>query len=215
VGAETTTETVEPDPWETRRCRARSCVASVSFSLVPELISPTTRLHASWLEAMAEFGRDARPPGSGIPRRAGLTNVDAFARWVAHLKAMADSATQLPDGHVHASYWWITDSDQYIGAITLRHRLTPALIEVGGHIGFSVRPSARRMGYASWALGAVLERARTRGMPKVLVTCDEDNVASARVIEVNGGVLEDIRQTASSPARRYWIHLTPPARPAA
>ncbi|MDX2516846.1 GNAT family N-acetyltransferase [Streptomyces stelliscabiei] len=70
-----------------------------------------------------------------------------------------------------------------------------------------MRPSARRRGLATWALGAVLPEARALGMGRVLITCDDDNVASARTIERNGGVLEDVRTTDEGIKRRYWITL--------
>jgi predicted acetyltransferase len=75
-----------------------------------------------------------------------------------------------------------------------------------------VEPTARlrdswlaARGVATWALGAVLDQARTRGLDRVLVACAVDNVASARTIEANGGVLEDIRLTELGETRRYWI----------
>ncbi len=83
----------------------------------------------------------------------------------------------------------------------IRHRLTPFLLEVAGHIGYSVRPSARRRGVATAALREALPLASALGIDPVLVTCDDDNLGSARVIEANGGVLEDVRGRK----RRYWV----------
>ena len=74
-------------------------------------------------------------------------------------------------------------------------------------MGYSVRPAARRQGLATWALGAVLSLARVRGIERVLVTCDDNNVASARTIERNGGVLDDVRETELGLTRRYWIDV--------
>ena len=77
-----------------------------------------------------------------------------------------------------------------------------------GHIGYGVRPSARRRGLASWALGEMLGEARAAlGVDRVLVPCLADNIASARTIERNGGVLEGIRDTEHGPVKRYWINL--------
>lgn len=106
-----------------------------------------------------------------------------------------------------ATFWWIVEDGNYLGAITLRHALNDKLLEGGGHIGYGVRPSARGRGVASWALGQVLDRARARGMDRVLVTCDDDNVASRKTIERNGGELEDVRDTWLGLTRRYWISL--------
>nr|WP_228395104.1 GNAT family N-acetyltransferase [Modestobacter roseus] len=74
-------------------------------------------------------------------------------------------------------------------------------------MGYGIRPSARRRGLVTWALGEVLPVARRMGLDRVLVTCADDNVASARVIERAGGVLEDVRETELGRARRYWITL--------
>lgn len=79
----------------------------------------------------------------------------------------------------------------------------------GGHIGYGVRPSARGRGLATWALSVVLDEARQLGLKRVLVTCDDTNIASARTIERNGGQLEDTRDTELGHTRRYWIDLYP------
>jgi predicted acetyltransferase len=76
-----------------------------------------------------------------------------------------------------------------------------------GHIGYGVRPSARSRGLATWALQSVLVRAPALGLRKVLLTCDDSNPASARVIEKTGGVLEDVRETELGLTRRYWMTL--------
>jgi len=108
---------------------------------------------------------------------------------------------------VPAAYWWIVDQkDTVLGAISLRYALTDFLLQAAGHIGYGVRPSARGCGVASWALGEVLGAAR-RHLDSVLITCDDDNAASARVIEKHGGVLEDVRETSIGLKRRYWIAL--------
>jgi predicted acetyltransferase len=91
-----------------------------------------------------------------------------------------------------------------LGRIAIRHRLTPQLREVGGHIGYDVRPSARRCGRATAMLRAALPVARTLGIESALVTCDVDNVASRTVIERNGGMLEDQR----GDKLRFWVPIS-------
>ena len=81
------------------------------------------------------------------------------------------------------------------------------LLEAGGHIGYGVRPSARRRGRATWALARVLLEAKALGLHEVLVTCDDTNTGSQQVIEGNGGVMEDIRDTSLGRTRRYWISV--------
>jgi predicted acetyltransferase len=173
---------------------------------MPELIEPTIALRDSWLESSLEWGAESQH-GSGVHESDEVGTVEGFAGWVERLKLQSDETLVLEPGRVPAAYWWIVDDGQYAGAITLRYRLNDKLLDGGGHIGYGVRPSARKRGLASWALGAVLDRARERGMDRVLVSCDDDNVASARTIERNGGVLEDVRDTWLGLTRRYWIEL--------
>ncbi|MGW6200604.1 GNAT family N-acetyltransferase [Kribbella sp. NPDC055110] len=173
---------------------------------MPELIEPTVDLRDSWMESASEWG-EAHQDGAGLWEADDLNTIDGFAAWTQRLREQSDDSIPITPERVPATYWWIVDGITYLGAITLRHALNEKLLEGGGHIGYGVRPSARGRGLATWALGAVLDRARARGMDQVLVTCDDDNVASARTIERNGGVLEDIRETWLGLARRYWITL--------
>lgn len=172
---------------------------------MPELIEPTPDLRASWLESAAEWG-DTHQDGAGLHEADDIRTAEGFAAWTQRLRAQSDSEEVTPD-RVPASYWWIVDGKTYLGAISLRHVLNDKLLEAGGHIGYGVRPSARGRGVATWALGATLDRARERGIDRVLITCDDDNLASAKTIERNGGVLEDTRDTWLGLARRYWITL--------
>jgi len=175
---------------------------------MPSLIAPTSRLYSSWMEAREEWAPGAHQDGTGL-RLAGedLDTASGFETWVECLRLQSDRATPVPEGSVHATHLWITEEDRYLGAIDVRHYLNAFLLEAGGNIGYSIRPSARRQGLATWALGAVLPDARQLGLSRVLLTCDEGNVPSARTIEANGGVLEDIRTTSIGVKRRYWIAL--------
>ncbi|HEX2706374.1 MAG TPA: GNAT family N-acetyltransferase [Candidatus Lustribacter sp.] len=98
---------------------------------------------------------------------------------------------------------WLVGGSEFLGHLSIRHRLTPVLVELGGHIGYAIRPSARRRGYGTRQLALALPVARGLGLGRLLVTCDEDNIGSARIIERSGGVLEDVR----GDKRRYWIDV--------
>ena len=179
-----------------------------------ELVRPDVRLHSSWAETITEFGSETLH-GSGVWHGDGgpldLTE-DGCAAFVAMLRPYADPATRLSDDRVHCDYLWIADGDEVVGFLALRHRLNAWLLEEGGHIGYSVRPSRRREGHASRALALAVRRAAELGIDRVLVTCDEDNVGSARTIEANRGAYEDTRNGK----RRYWIDAgLSGARPAA
>jgi len=178
---------------------------------------PHVRVHRSYLEAHDEFGGDQRdgdgdwveaPDEGGYPgvvwTREELETDDGFARFVQWRLVRARDDAPRPTGHVPATFFWVVDDAEpatYLGSIAVRHGLTPFLLEVGGHIGYSVRPSARRRGVATQALRLVLPHAATLGIDPALVTCDTDNVGSAAVIEANGGVLEDVR----GDKKRYWV----------
>jgi predicted acetyltransferase len=171
------------------------------------LVSPTARLRTSWLAAREEWGRETHQDGAGLRAGDDVDTVAGFAAWVERLRRESDPSIPLDQGLVHASYWWIVEDEEYLGAVSLRHTLNDFLLRAGGHIGYGVRPSARRRGLATWALGAVLPEACALGLTRVLVTCDDANVASARTIESNRGVLEDVRETELGLTRRYWIAL--------
>lgn len=112
--------------------------------------------------------------------------------------AQPEDADQVP-----SEFYWVIDGapEQVVGFLALRTRLNDWLFNQGGHIGYSVRPSRRREGHASRALELAVRRACALGIERALVTCDDDNLASARTIERNRGVYEDTRNGK----RRYWI----------
>ncbi|HBP25488.1 MAG TPA: GNAT family N-acetyltransferase [Acholeplasmatales bacterium] len=91
--------------------------------------------------------------------------------------------------------------------IDIRHRLNDYLFRLGGNIGYSVRKSERRKGYAKAMLGLALEKCRKLGLERVLVTCYKDNLASAKTILANGGVLENEIVESTGITQRYWITL--------
>ena len=177
---------------------------------------PDVRLRDSWAEAVAEFdAAGSVQHGYGLWRMEQPLDVteEGCRAAVDYLLAQGDPATELEEGLVHCSYFWITDGDgdqlqddeEFVGYLALRHDLTPWLLEEGGHIGYSVRPSRRREGHASRALALAVRRAADLGLDRVLLTCDEDNDGSRRTIERNGGVYEDTRKGK----RRYWIDTAP------
>jgi len=91
-----------------------------------------------------------------------------------------------------------------LGGNALRHGDSD-FIRWAGNVGYGIRPSARRGGLATWALGQMMSHARLLGMNRVLLVCAVDNKGSAATIERNGGSLESIQEAKHGPARRYWI----------
>jgi len=111
----------------------------------------------------------------------------------------------LPTGWVPETSLWLIDEGEFVGSVSIRHRLTEKLLQEGGYIGYSIRPSKRKMGYGTKALELAIPVARQLGIEKILVTCNDENLASRKIIEKNGGVLEDVREVSGVIKRRYWI----------
>lgn len=114
------------------------------------------------------------------------------------------------DGRVPDSTFFCLDKDRniFVGAINIRHYLNEELLYTGGHIGDGIRPGERRKGYATAMIGLGLEECRKLGITKVLMTCDKDNIGSARSIMNNGGVLENEVLEDGVLEQRYWITLS-------
>ena len=91
--------------------------------------------------------------------------------------------------------------------IDIRHRLNDYLLNFGGHIGYSVRKSDRQKGYATEMLALALKECKKMGMKRILLTCDKDNIASAKTILSNGGILENEVEEGDTITQRYWINI--------
>ncbi|MBO9556578.1 GNAT family N-acetyltransferase [Cellulomonas sp.] len=130
---------------------------------------------------------------------------DDWPGYLAHL-AREHDGVDLPPGRVPATFLVAEVDGELVGRVSVRHELNDHLAAVGGHIGYAVRPAFRRRGHATEMLRQSLTLLRSVGVESALVTCDDDNVASARTIEHCGGVLQDVVPVASgSPKRRYWV----------
>lgn len=168
------------------------------------LVPPTTARHAEWLEMVREFAAHGEEHVDG-GAFFGLTIDDlavpeAFDAWVRGTLAH-ERGEDVPPAWVASTLRWVEQDGRLVGTIHLRHELNEILREQGGHIGYGVRPSARRRGVATAALAAMRRLAAERGIERLLLTCDDDNAGSARTIEANGGVLEEVR----GGVRRYWV----------
>jgi len=133
--------------------------------------------------------------------------LEDFDAYLARLHRFSDAA-QVPSGWVPGIELWLEDDAGEIAAcVRLRFWLTPSLEAEGGHIGYDVRPSSRGRGFGTAALGLVLPEARRRGLERVRLTVDSDNLPSIKIIERNGGVLsgEAISGKTGKPIRQYWI----------
>jgi predicted acetyltransferase len=172
--------------------------------MAPDLIAPAVRLHGAWLEAHEEWGPGVHEDGFGLQPSDEVGSPAGFAAWVARLADQSDPARAAAAGRVRCTYRWIVEGDRVLGGIALRHELNDLVLRMG-HIGYGIRPSARRRGVATWALGRMLAEARGFGLTRVLIVCEAGNTASAKTIERCGGVLDEVRGTKHGPMRRYWV----------
>ncbi len=129
------------------------------------------------------------------------------ARFDEYLKVVEQMETEPLAGMVPATlFWLIAAGHGYIGDVDVRHCLNENLGRFGGHIGYKIRPSFRRRGYGALICRLGIEQARLLGIADILITCDDDNIASYKIIEANGGVLQDrIDNGRGVLTRRYWI----------
>ena len=130
--------------------------------------------------------------------------------WDKYLAHRADqrAGRNLPDGFVASTFLVADVNGQIVGRTSIRHELNEFLAREGGHIGYGVLAEHRRRGYATEILRQSLVILRSLGVERVLVTCDDDNIGSATVIERCGGVFESLTdngERADVPKRRYWI----------
>jgi predicted acetyltransferase len=175
-----------------------------------ELVARSLRHARAYVAALREgFRRGAQHRVS--ERR--ISRIDAG--FASYIEAITDQtgSIRLPTGEivpkVPFSVLWLVDCDEFIGEASIRHELNAHLLKEGGHVGYGIRPSRQRQGYGRLILALALAECRRLGLDRVLLTCDDRNHASARIIEANGGRLENV---VADPAVRgalrcYWISL--------
>ena len=157
--------------------------------------SQLTRLRSALLDET-----DTIPGGSWLEKYPDLQ------AWQAFVERNRNPGTVDP-GLVPFEQWLVCLHDgPLVGVFGLRLALNDYLAQYGGHIGYSIIPNARGHGYGTEALRLGIERARQLGMERLLVTCDAQNIASERIIQKNGGLLENtVRRPDGVEVRRYWI----------
>ena len=148
--------------------------------------------------------------GSSMDGAGSIRRLASGRDWLAQVRQFADPAT-VPEGKVRSTqYLLFRESDgRLLGMLQLRHTLNEYLEKYAGHIGYSVRPSERRKGYARRMLALALPEARKLGLSRVMISCAVDNEGSRRTILANGGVYENtvFEPEENERLERYWIEL--------
>ena len=174
--------------------------------------SPSQKLHlrqpeASDREQVMAYREEFLAIDSRMDGTCALDQYDDFDTWLANVRAYSAPETT-PAGKVPATQYLALDENEHlVGMVNLRHCLNDYLLEFGGHIGYSVRPADRKNGYAIQMLKLALDEAKALGLDRVRIACDRYNIASAKTIQANGGVLDGERYDPQDGTltQRYWI----------
>jgi predicted acetyltransferase len=168
----------------------------IDLVVPPRLIEPTAAVRESFL---AGERADCLAQGTSMDWLEGAdSDFEAFVaqRRGVHLR-----------WNVPTTFYWYVSGDHYLGTLVVRHRLTPELTDVGGHVGYHIVTPWQRQGHATRMLAAGLVECRRLGLQRVLLTCAADNGPSRRVILANGGVPDGHRHGED----RFWISLDGPS----
>ena len=182
-----------------------------------ELVQPSAEYKDSFIEAVKEFQTDEDYTHRNKWYRA-LSIADlakefhAFVEKQRDLMRSGNVESELPSARVPQTEYWLIEDKKYIGRISIRHQLNEQLSYIGGHVGFDIRPSERGKGYGNLIFELAFPKAKELGLQRVLLTCDERNVASRKIIEKFGGVFENSvpnheKGFEGHDARRYWIDI--------
>ena len=166
-----------------------------------KLIQPNKKYENSWKTAIQEFEDEGVNGFWTIPSKP-ATIEEYIQRTKDH-----SAGINIPENWMKATTFWLIDNDILVGHVNLRHVLVEWSTKIGGHIGFAIRPTSRRSGYGTKILEMVLPEAKRIGLKKALVTCDDNNIASVKIIEMNGGKLQDSNEVKGRMVRRYWINI--------
>lgn len=160
-------------------------------------------------ENVLEYKREFLASGQKMAGVGGLDRYDDYNDWLDKTNKNLHKENCGP-GKVPATLYlsYRLEDNKLIGMLQIRHELNEALMQNGGHIGDSVRPSEQGKGYATEQISLALEKCLEMGIDKVLITCKKENVASAKTIIKNNGKLENEVFVDKEIVQRYWIDLS-------
>ena len=170
-----------------------------------KLILPAQGYLLSYLEACREY--KLSPSDDGF-----FHDNDTFMDWKDTIFKTYENSSLgigLKKGYVPATTFWLVENSEFIGYGNVRHYLTPPLERFGGHIGYVIRPSRQGMGYGAKQLALLLNEAAWLNIDDALITCNDNNIASIRIIEKNNGryldTIKNIIGGKERVTRRYWV----------
>lgn len=168
-----------------------------------KLLKPSKK----YKESILEFKREFMKSGETLHGGACLTKFESVEEWLSYLKLLSNISS-VPKGYVQSTEYITVRSsdDRMVGIVNIRHYLNDYLLKVGGHVGYSIRPTERRKGYAKEQLILALEKCHQLGINKILITCNKDNEASRKTIIGVGGIKEnEIVEEDGNIVERYWV----------
>jgi predicted acetyltransferase len=171
-----------------------------------QLVHPSKKYENQAFKYIQEFLEH----NSEINGTGGLNRYDNYDEWLQKIEKDLD-IPNIPEDRVPANTYFLIrlSDDRIIGMINIRHRLNEFMLNEGGHIGYSIRPTERKKGYGTLLLSLGLQKCKELNLKEILITCDKINIASSKVIQNNNGVLENevFSETYSQMIQRYWINL--------
>lgn len=165
-----------------------------------KLIEPDQSLEAEYLSMLKEWHNTGE---TLIPFVLKFDPSD-FKKLISYLRGFP-LGFSMGDFVPHNTYWLVNNMNEILGVSNLRHRLTPALLNDGGHIGYGIKPSQRGKGYANEILRLTLIKAKEKGISQVMLSCDSSNKASSKTIINNGGKLWKEHIVDGEKTCNYWI----------
>ena len=170
-----------------------------------QLESPSLRLKDSYLSHVKEFRQRGEWPIPFVLKYP----TDDFPAFIDRLEKCAQGS-EIPTGFVaHETFWLVENGTDVVGVSSLRHSLTDNLRKDGGHIGYGIRPTARRRGLATLILQETLLKAKARGITRALLTAHKGNIGSVKTILKHGGVWdsEELLPGHTDILQRFWINV--------
>lgn len=168
------------------------------------LVEPSMEYEKAYNEMLLDFHNTRERVHPGAIKLRGMD----YTTWLKNLIINKSIKTYPPHFVPSDTYFLVNKNNKILGAISIRHYLNEELLKFGGHIGYGISPSERRKKYATEMLRMAIEYCKNLGMEKILVTCNKNNIASAKTIAANGGVIEnELMEDNGNIVQRYWIKL--------